>query len=90
MLWSYCPVPPSIPGNVDGSLIYEKYRCRACKRYATQAKLHEDVSKLFSSVKLDNDSLSVVLTSLEEVWKLNEGDAEQEKKRLWHKISSLT
>lgn len=69
--------------------VYEKYRCRACKRYLTKDELHSQVEQQFRASPITKDGLDDFLKSLELVWKENEGQAEQEAVRVRHQIKDL-
>lgn len=71
------------------NLVYEKYRCRACKRYLTREELHSKVEQHFKDNPIDQDALGDLIDALETVWKMKQGQAEQESIRVKHKINSL-
>lgn len=68
--------------------IYEKYRCRSCKRYLTKSELHEEVARQFTDNPLTDEGRSDVIDALNTVWKKEEGQADQERIRLHNKIDS--
>lgn len=69
--------------------IYEKYRCRACKRYLTKQDVHSQVERQFEKNPLTKEGMEVFIKSLCIVWKENEGQAVQETVRIQHQIKSL-
>jgi len=69
--------------------IYEKYRCRSCKRYLTKDEMHSQVEQQFKDNPISKDGLNDFLRSLEIVWKENEGQAEQDAIRLRNQIISI-
>lgn len=71
------------------TLVYEKYRCRACATYVTREHLHNEVKKLFGQTKITQDGLKNLKQALDKVWLLKEGQAEQEAHRINHKIKAL-
>lgn len=72
-----------------GGPIYEKYRCRACKRYITRQELHQQVSEQFTGNLLTTDGLVALEKALDKVWKEEEGQTQQEVIRLKAKIKTI-
>ena len=71
------------------SKTYEKYRCRACKRYVSRQELHSEVERQFQENPLTAEGVADLKEALEIVWKQREGEAQQEANRVKHKIASL-
>ncbi len=72
------------------ALVYEKYRCRACKRYLTRQDLHPKIQQQFKNNPLNKYGVNDLIEALDIVWKQKEGQAEQETARLNFKIKSIT
>lgn len=71
------------------SKVYERYRCRACNKALTRQFLHEMVEKQFRSNPISPDGYEALIKALEIVWKRNQAQAEQDIRRLRHKIDTL-
>ena len=71
------------------ALVYEKYRCRACKRYLTRQQLHSKIKYFIKQTSLNPKTVNALMMELKYVWKQNEGQAEQEAVRISHKIAIL-
>lgn len=71
------------------SAIYEKYRCRSCRRSLPMSYIHEQISSSFAQYYLSPDKRKKILKALEIVWQQNERTAEQEIFRLRHQINVL-
>ncbi len=71
------------------TLVYEKYRCRACAIYVTRQQLHDEVKGLFKQAEITQAGLRNLKVALDKVWLLKEGQAEQEAHRINHKIKAL-
>ncbi len=70
-------------------LVYEKYRCRVCRRYLTRDELHPKIEKQFKDNPVSDKGLKDFIKALDIVWKQKEGEAGQEANRLRHKITNL-
>lgn len=73
----------------NAALVYEKYRCRACKTYVTRKELHDEIERKFKEVQITQDGLKRLSAALDKVWIMKEGQAEQEAFRIKYKIKSL-
>lgn len=71
------------------TLVYEKYRCRACGKYLTRNELHSKIEKQFKDNPINPEGLKDLIEALNIVWTQQEGQAEQEANRIKHKIKSL-
>lgn len=76
-------------GNGDRKHIYEKYRCRECRRYLTRAELHAQIVQQFKDRKMCSDGLKELIKALNVVWDQKEGQALQDATRIRHKIESI-
>jgi DNA invertase Pin-like site-specific DNA recombinase len=72
----------------NSALVYEKYRCRACKRYLTRQELHPKIQKQFKDNPFNEYGVNDLIKSLDIVWKQKEGQAEQETARISFKIKT--
>lgn len=77
--------------NTNGQYpkIYEKYRCRSCKRYIHREELHSEVAQRFQDHPISKEGINDLIKALDVVWKKNEGRNEQESHRIGHQIESL-
>lgn len=75
--------------NGHSALTYEKYRCRACRRYLTRQELHTGIEKQFQENPITKEGVEDFIEALNIVWKRREGLAEQEANRIRHKIKGL-
>lgn len=71
------------------NLVYEKYRCRSCRRYLTRQDLHSQIEKQFSSRVISEENLNNLLKALDRVWTQKEGQTQQDANRVSHKINAL-
>ncbi len=71
------------------ALVYEKYRCRACKRYLTRQQLHSKVKYHLKQTSISQKGTNALMAELKYVWKISEGQSEQEAVRIRYKISAL-
>lgn len=71
------------------ALIYEKYRCRSCKRYWHKEHIHNEIECLFNSYELTSEGRHEILDALDVVWKQNEQQIHQEIIRLKQSIHHL-
>ena len=75
--------------NGKSPTLYEKYRCRSCKRWFTREQMHEKIAKQFRDNPITETGVSDFTKALEVVWKRREGEKQQEAARLQHKLKSL-
>lgn len=71
------------------NLIYEKYRCRSCKRYLTRDEMHEEIEKQFNDNPLSPKGSEAVIEALKAVWKREELHSDNEKRRIKSNVQSL-
>lgn len=76
-------------GNGDRKHVYEKYRCRRCGHYVTRDALHMQVEKYFKQRQVTKAGIDTLLKALDTVWDQKEGQAEQEARRIRHKIGAM-
>jgi hypothetical protein len=76
-------------GNGDNKHVYEKYRCRSCARYLTRQDLRGQVEKYFKQRRITTAGMEALIKALNVVWDQKEGQAEQEARRLKHKIETI-
>ncbi len=76
-------------GNGKGNRVYEKYRCRSCARYLTRQDLHEQIEKYFKQRQITTAGMEALIKALNIVWDQKEGQAEQEARRIKHKIDGI-
>lgn len=70
-------------------LVYNKYRCRACKRYLKREELHPQVIKLFEDRPISDEGVSDLIEAIEKVWKQKEDQSVQDANYIKRKISNL-
>lgn len=70
-------------------LVYNKYRCRACKRYLKREDLHPQVIKLFEDRPISDEGVSDLIEAIEKVWKQKEDQSVQDANYIKRKISNL-
>lgn len=70
------------------SKVYEKYRCRACKRYWFRSEIHEMIKQHFQAHTITDSGRDELIKALRIVWKQREGDVAQESIRMKHEIES--
>jgi hypothetical protein len=75
--------------NGKSPKIYEKYRCRSCARWLSREELHGKVEKYFKQHAITTKGMEALVKALNTVWDLREGQAEQEARRLKHKIENF-
>lgn len=75
--------------NGKSPKLYEKYRCRACKRALTRDEVHEKIAKQFKDNPITDTGVSDLTKALDTVWKRREGENQQEAVRLRHKLTNL-
>lgn len=68
--------------------IYEKYRCRSCKRYISKNELHESIEKQFSAKPMSEKGRDDVLNALDVVWKREAKQMLQNKVRIEHSLKA--
>lgn len=71
------------------ALVYEKYRCRSCKRYLTREDMHSLIKRHMQAYKLQAAEQDDLLSALNTVWKQQEGQVEQDSNRIRHQIKVL-
>ena len=69
--------------------IYEKYRCRSCKRYISKEELHQSIEEQFSTNPISEKGRDEVLNALEVVWKREAKQLLQNKARIEHSIKAI-
>lgn len=70
------------------TLVYHKYRCRACGRYLTRDELHPKVEKCFQDNPITPEGVSDLRNALDTVWKQQEAQAIQDSTRINGKIAA--
>lgn len=75
--------------NGKSPRLYEKYRCRACKRALSRSEMHEKITKHLRNNPITENGVSDLTKALDIVWKRRENDNQQEAVRLQHKLTSL-
>lgn len=71
------------------SKVYEKYRCRGCRRSIERDELHNMIMQQFHKHPLTPDARAMLQDALRQVWKEKEGDLQQEKTRMEYKLAAL-
>ncbi len=71
------------------SLVYHKYRCRACGRYITRENLHSQVEQVFKSHRITDEGMEDFLEALSVVWKQRELQSKQDVIRITKRIKNL-
>lgn len=69
--------------------VYEKYRCRECKRSIPREELHLKLVQLFRSYRVEGKAVDDLIEALNMVWRQKEGQAEQDSNRIKHDIAKL-
>lgn len=75
--------------NGKSPKLYEKYRCRACKRALSRDEMHRKITQQLRKHPITKAGVDDLTKALDIVWKRREGEKEQEKVRLKHKLTSL-
>jgi hypothetical protein len=75
--------------NGKSPKVYEKYRCRACKRALSRDEMHEKITKQLRSNPISDAGIADLTKALDIVWKRREGENQQEALRLRHRLTSL-
>lgn len=75
--------------NGKSPMLYEKYRCRSCKRTLTRDQMHEMITQQFRNNPITDEGVKKFAGALEIVWKRREGQNQQEVARLLHKQTAL-
>lgn len=65
--------------------IYEKYRCRACKKSISRSELHENLSL----VEVAEGAKQDIMSALNAVWKENESQRDNDLHRIAYQIKKL-
>lgn len=73
--------------NGKSPKLYEKYRCRACKRALSRGEMHEKITKQLRKNPITG--IADLTKALDIVWKRRESENQQEAVRLRHKLTSL-
>lgn len=71
------------------SKVYEKYRCRGCRRSIERDELHGMIAKHMEANSMTTEGRKVLLRALKTVWKQKEGDLQTERARMSQKLVSL-
>lgn len=75
--------------NGKTSKVYEKYRCRSCKRYIKKEDLHDKIVNLFERYEMTEDTRSRVLSALDIVWLRDSENINQEIQDISRQISKV-
>jgi DNA invertase Pin-like site-specific DNA recombinase len=75
--------------NGKSSKVYEKYRCRACRRALARDEMHDRIAKQFKDNPITEAGVTDFTKALNIVWKRRESENQQEAVRLRHKLSKL-
>ncbi len=70
-------------------LVYEKYRCRSCKRYLSRDEMHAEIERQFDTNPMTNEGSEAVIEALHEVWKREEDESTQSLRRIKASIKTL-
>lgn len=79
-----------IHNGKNRSKIYEKYRCRECKRALPRDELHKKVEDFFTEKPISNEGVRELLEALDVVWKREEMESKNQAMRIRTKIKHLT
>lgn len=71
------------------NLVYEKYRCRSCKRYLTRSDLHAQIEKQFRVRTISPETKNNLFKALQKVWEQKEGQSQQDANRIRYKIDAI-
>ena len=71
------------------TLVYHKYRCRACGRYLSREELHPKVEEQFRNNPITSDGVSDLRKALDVVWKRREAQSKQDAARISGRIAVL-
>jgi len=71
------------------NLIYEKYRCRSCKRYLSRDEMHSEIERQFTTNPITNEGSEAVIEALHEVWKREEDESTQSVRRINASVKAL-
>lgn len=71
------------------SLRYEKYRCRACKRYILRSEIHNDIEQVFTDNPISSDGVTELTEALETVWKEKSYEREEQINSLSRRLDTL-
>lgn len=75
--------------NGKSPKLYEKYRCRACKRALARDEMHDKITRQLRGNPITDAGVADLTKALDIVWKRRESDNQQEAVRLRHKLASL-
>lgn len=79
-----------INNGKNKSKIYEKYRCRECKRALPRDELHKKVGDFFSEKPISNEGIKDLLEALDVVWKQEEVESKNQAVRIRTKVKQLS
>jgi len=68
--------------NGKSSKVYEKYRCRSCKRYINKDDLHNNIIDLFERYEMTDSTRTKILNALDTVWQRDAENISQEMRNL--------
>lgn len=71
------------------SKVYEKYRCRSCKRYINRQDLHDEVTRQFKEHPITKQGLIDLRKALDTVWRQREEEDKIEAKSIRLRIQHL-
>jgi hypothetical protein len=75
--------------NGKSPKLYEKYRCRACRRALARDEMHGKITKQLRDNPISDAGVADLTKALDIVWKCREGENQQEAVRLRHKLVNL-
>jgi len=75
--------------NGKSSRVYEKYRCRSCKRYLQKDELHNKVIGLFRRYEMDTATQNKILQALGIVWQRDTKNVNHDILSIEHSINKL-
>lgn len=71
------------------NLVYEKYRCRSCKRYPSRDEIHSEIERQFTTNPITDEGSEAAIKALHEVWKREEGESIQSVRHVNASIKAL-
>lgn len=71
------------------SRIYKKYRCRTCNKSWPLSEMHEQITKVFDSYRLDEKVRKAIPSALEIVWEKNQTQINQDIARIEGSVRAL-
>ena len=75
--------------NGKTSKVYEKYRCRSCKRYIKKDDLHNKVIDLFERYEMTDDTRTKILNALDTVWQRDTDNINQEMRNVRNQMLKM-